>query len=134
MFETLIRVQRWYYWPFLFLVLFLLRGLYRKFLHPLRPVPGPALAPITNLWRLRVFLRGQQHHEYYDMHQKYGPLVRLGPNTVMLNDAAHFNEYFALDKSDWWLAFRIRKRQDETDHGNILEMKPHIAAKRQVMA
>ena len=118
------------YWPLLIIVFFALRPFYRKYSSPLRHVPGPFLASTTNIWRLAVFLRGRQHHEYYDLHQKYGPLVRLGPDTVILSDPAHFHEYFGMDKSAWWRAFRARLTN--ADHGNIPEIKGHNIAKRQI--
>ena len=121
----------WLYWPLLLISLFVLRAMYRKYLHPLCNVPGPFLAPTTNLWRLAVFLRGRQHHEYLALFQKYGPLVRIGPNSVILNDQTHFAEFFGYDKSPWWKAFRGRIR--DFNHGFITSMKDHAKAKSQVM-
>ncbi|KAF2100311.1 cytochrome P450 [Rhizodiscina lignyota] len=119
------------YWLLLPISFLLLRALYRKYLHPLRKVPGPFLASTTNLYRLAIFLRGRQHYEYHELHKKYGPLARLGPNTVILNDPAHFSDYFGWDKSPFWRAFR--GRLTDLDHGQIANIKEHAVVKRRVM-
>lgn len=121
----------WQYWPIILISVLTIRGLYRRYLHPLRGIPGPFLASTTNLWRLAVFLRGRQHLEYHALFQKYGPIVRLGPNSVIFNDAAHIPEYFGWDKSDWVKAFSART--DVYSHGNIIDIKEHAKAKSEVM-
>ncbi|EMC97728.1 hypothetical protein BAUCODRAFT_33451 [Baudoinia panamericana UAMH 10762] len=49
-----------------------------------RDVPGPLLAKFTNLWRLIVVWRRDSHDVYVKLHEKYGDLVRLGPNCVSI--------------------------------------------------
>lgn len=58
----------WPYLPAVLVCFFVLRGLHRRYLHPLSKVPGPFLASMTDPWRLTVFLRGRQHNEYLDLH------------------------------------------------------------------
>ncbi|KAK2035825.1 hypothetical protein LZ31DRAFT_485606, partial [Colletotrichum somersetense] len=36
----------------------------------------------TNLWRLSAVRRGSYHLEIKELHDKYGPVVRIGPNTL----------------------------------------------------
>ncbi|KAF9877443.1 hypothetical protein CkaCkLH20_05143 [Colletotrichum karsti] len=52
---------------------------------PLRKFPGPALAAWTNLWRLQVVRAGNYHVKIKELHEKYGPVVRIGPNTLDLD-------------------------------------------------
>ncbi|RSM12473.1 hypothetical protein CDV31_006314 [Fusarium ambrosium] len=52
------------------------------FTSPLRKYPGPTLAGWTNLWRLSVVRRGSYHVKIKELHNKYGPVVRIGPNTL----------------------------------------------------
>lgn len=51
-------------------------------LSPLGGIPGPFWASITNLWI--VHKTRQLHRQSLDveLHKKYGPLVRIGPNIV----------------------------------------------------
>ncbi|CVL08128.1 related to pisatin demethylase / cytochrome P450 monooxygenase [Fusarium mangiferae] len=52
------------------------------FASPLRKYPGPPVAGWTNLWRLRTVLEGSYHVKIKELHEKYGPVVRIGPNTL----------------------------------------------------
>ncbi|OQD77186.1 hypothetical protein PENDEC_c003G06261 [Penicillium decumbens] len=56
------------------------------FLSPLRTVPGPLLAKITNLWRAYHTHRGHVDLKHVELHRKYGTAVRIGPNCVSISD------------------------------------------------
>lgn len=67
------------------LLLFVIcRALYSIFLHPLRKVPGPRLAKVTELWRTNRYIRGYWHRDILDLHRQYGPVVRISPNEVSI--------------------------------------------------
>lgn len=67
-----------------FLAFLVFRALYSVFLHPLRNVPGPGLAKITELWRTNRYFRGYWHRDILDLHRQYGPVVRISPNEVSI--------------------------------------------------
>ncbi|KAF6810906.1 benzoate 4-monooxygenase cytochrome p450 [Colletotrichum plurivorum] len=52
---------------------------------PLKKFPGPPLAAWTNLWRLQLVRTGSYHIKVKELHEKYGPVVRIGPNTLDLD-------------------------------------------------
>lgn len=54
--------------------------------HRLRHVPGPFLASFSYLWFVRVCIRQTYYETNIALHEKYGPLVRVGPNEVTTND------------------------------------------------
>ena len=54
----------------------------------LRSLPGPLLGRISNLYRLWLLSNGRGPIEYWKLHQKYGQVVRIGPNQVSLSDPA----------------------------------------------
>ncbi|RYP17484.1 hypothetical protein DL767_010009 [Monosporascus sp. MG133] len=100
--------------PYSFLAAYLLifpvsLALYRLCFHPLSKVPGPRLAAITPLWyayhirRSRLLLLGQE------LHDKYGPAVRIAPNEVQFNSKEAFQAIYGgmgyLQKSDFYYAF-----------------------------
>ena len=60
--------------------------LYCLFFHPLRNVPGPFLAKVSQLWRNYRYFRGTWHDDAIDIHEKYGRLVRIAPNEVSFVD------------------------------------------------
>ncbi|KAK8067555.1 hypothetical protein PG996_006667, partial [Apiospora saccharicola] len=56
--------------------------------HPLASVPGPKLAAATWLYEgyYEVVLGGQYFKRMKEMHEQYGPVVRINPNEVHFND------------------------------------------------
>ena len=69
-------------------------------------VPGPFLAAFTNIVRLRWVLTRKAQYIHIDLHRKYGPLVRIGPNTVSVGDPAEIQQIYGLTgsyvKSDFY--------------------------------
>jgi cytochrome P450 len=63
----------------------LLDVVYNVFFNPLRKFPGPKLWAISNIPYARVFLSGKGHYKMRQMHQKYGPIVRIGPSDLSIN-------------------------------------------------
>jgi len=57
-----------------------LRSYYR-----LSHIPGPLLAKFTDSWRLLKVKRGDSHDTYVALHEQYGDLVRIGPNSVSIS-------------------------------------------------
>ncbi|KAK3323775.1 cytochrome P450 [Cercophora scortea] len=69
---------------------------------PLRKYPGPFLASWTNLWRLILSLRGRKYPvTIRKLHEKYGPVVRIGPNLLDLDYPELVKTVFSTD--DKWL-------------------------------
>lgn len=65
-------------------------AIYRFWLHPLSHVPGPRLAALTNAWYAYQARNGRMLHLGTTLHQKYGPVVRVGPNELWLNSKDAF--------------------------------------------
>lgn len=57
---------------------------YQRFFHPLAAFPGPFLASITDLWQVYQFLTLKQPYNLTDLHEKYGPFVRYGPDKLSI--------------------------------------------------
>ncbi|KAI3116590.1 hypothetical protein CBS147333_214 [Penicillium roqueforti] len=72
--------------PVLFLIKYLL--LDPLFLSPLSRVPGPKAFALTK-WRLAYEdWKGARTRTIHHLHQKYGPVVRIGPDEVSFNSLA----------------------------------------------
>ncbi|KAM7207839.1 Pisatin demethylase 13 [Naviculisporaceae sp. PSN 640] len=56
----------------------------------LRHVPGPFLNSLTVFAQITKSWGGQYHLYLEELHQKYGPLVRVGPSEVMFSDPDTF--------------------------------------------
>ncbi|KAI8944121.1 cytochrome P450 [Xylaria longipes] len=70
------------YWAILLPVFLIGRMAYRRYASPLRSIPGPFLASCSRLWKIRSTISENSQWEHIDLHKKYGPIVRIGPNEV----------------------------------------------------
>ncbi|KAI0851917.1 cytochrome P450 monooxygenase [Daldinia vernicosa] len=59
-------------------------AVYNLFVNPLRKVPGPILWAISPLPHAIMHCSGTPHKKIRALHQKYGDVVRTGPNSVSL--------------------------------------------------
>lgn len=85
--------------------------IYRLLFHPLSSFPGPRLAACS-LWYEFYYdavLEGQWVWKIKQMHEKYGPIVRINPHELHIRDADFYNEIYApfgasskRDKYAWW--------------------------------
>ncbi|KAJ5774601.1 Cytochrome P450 E-class group I [Penicillium paradoxum] len=53
---------------------------YMIYFHPLSRYPGPQIASLTNLWKAYYVYKLVLHEKLIELHQQYGPVVRVGPN------------------------------------------------------
>ena len=79
----------------------------------LRHVPGPPLAGWTSLWLTRAFMKQGWAEHYTELNAKYGPVVRVAPNKVVVNDVETLYRISsvrsAYGKDDWYSSMRIFK-------------------------
>lgn len=61
-------------------------------------VPGPFLAKLSNLWRLIDVARGRPDITLYNLHQKHGDYVRLGPNVVSVRNTEALKTVYGINK------------------------------------
>lgn len=55
--------------------------------HPLAKFPGPVFAAISGIPWWKAALAGNQVSWMLELHQRYGDVVRLGPNSISYADA-----------------------------------------------
>ncbi|KAJ5387707.1 hypothetical protein N7509_010248 [Penicillium cosmopolitanum] len=60
--------------------------IYQRFLHPLAKFPGPFLASLTDLWQVYQFITLKQPYTLTNLHEKYGSIVRYGPDKLSITD------------------------------------------------
>ncbi|TFK39355.1 cytochrome P450, partial [Crucibulum laeve] len=75
--------------------------IHQLYFSPLRDIPGPRLAAISSLWCLyHGLMRNQKFLEIEECHKKYGPVVRIGPNNVVVKDSRSLKSIYLgkLDK------------------------------------
>lgn len=60
-------------------ILQLVQNRYKK---GLRSIPGPFVASISDLWKVNAVYQEDMPRRNMAVHEKYGPVVRIGPNHV----------------------------------------------------
>ncbi|GLA77870.1 hypothetical protein AtubIFM55763_010061 [Aspergillus tubingensis] len=65
--------------------------LYRLVFHPLGSFPGPWLARISDFWLVSQMKNNNKHVKLVELHEKYGPYVRIGPSTLSVIDPKAVN-------------------------------------------
>ncbi|OCL10635.1 benzoate 4-monooxygenase cytochrome P450 [Glonium stellatum] len=73
---------------------FLVLWIYRLSLHPLAKYPGPFSYKLTNWPLVLQAYHGNRHLHHLRDHAKYGPIVRIGPNTLSFNTETALNAIY----------------------------------------
>jgi hypothetical protein len=58
------------------------KWVYRLYYHPLSCIPGPKIAACTSLWLAYHTYIGDECTVVFNLHRKYGPVLRVAPNDV----------------------------------------------------
>ncbi|KAL0933453.1 cytochrome p450 pisatin [Colletotrichum truncatum] len=81
---------------------------------PLRSIPGPLLAHFTDVWYFLRLKQGSFEKVNLSLHEKYGPIVRYGPNRYSINDAEASKMIYGhgtqFPKSVWYSAFQPNEK------------------------
>ena len=72
-------------------------SVYRLYVHPLSKFPGPRIAALTQWYEFYydVFLQGSYTNRIRDMHAKYGPIVRISPFELHINDPHFYSTLYS---------------------------------------
>ncbi|CAG8962285.1 hypothetical protein HYFRA_00005340 [Hymenoscyphus fraxineus] len=77
-------------------------AIYRLYFHPLAKFPGPRLAALTQWVETyhELFNKegGQFYFVYTDWHKKYGPIIRISPNELHIQDSTFYNTLYSGNK------------------------------------
>ncbi|KAG5637677.1 hypothetical protein H0H81_003645 [Sphagnurus paluster] len=110
--------------------------------HAARSIPGPFLAKFTDAWLGLVAKNGHRSEVVHEMHQKYGPLVRLAPNHISIADPDALNIVYAHGngalKSNFYDAFVSIRRgvfntRDRQEHARKRKIVSHIFSQKSVV-
>ena len=72
-------------------------------------IKNVVFASLTDLWKVANVLSYRQALNEYELHKKYGPVFRDGPNSVIFSDARALEPIYGtknyLDKGTWYVVF-----------------------------
>ncbi|SPO06076.1 related to pisatin demethylase (cytochrome P450) [Cephalotrichum gorgonifer] len=82
----------------------------------LRHIGGPTLAAFSNLWIVRAMTGGKTDLVLAEVNEKYGSLVRVGPNELLTSDPTLLRRINGVrsryKRSEWYLAMRFDPARD----------------------
>ena len=72
------------------------RTVYRLYFHPLSRFPGPKLATATRWYEgyYDAILNGRYLFKIAELHEEYGPIIRISPYELHVSDPAFFKELY----------------------------------------
>jgi hypothetical protein len=82
--------------------------LYPAFISPLAKVPNAHWsAPFSPLWILWTRFRCRENRKLHAAHLKSGPVIRLAPNELSINDVSGLRTVYAggFEKGQWYSIF-----------------------------
>ncbi|KAF2762464.1 cytochrome P450 monooxygenase-like protein [Pseudovirgaria hyperparasitica] len=99
--------------PLLSLVLlyiyYVTKLLYTALLGPLSRYPGPVSAKFSDIESYWHTVKLNRHIWLWQMHEKYGPIVRIGPNSVVISSVEGFHRIYDVkantQKAEAYLAY-----------------------------
>lgn len=104
---------------------------YQLFFSPLKDVPGPKLAAISDLWLLRKLYRLEKCATIHRGFAEYGPLIRIGPNKVAFNSVELIKPVYGVGtrcvKSSWYKTWALSGRENVF---TIIDPKAHANRRR----
>ncbi|KAL8922565.1 MAG: hypothetical protein Q9208_005068 [Pyrenodesmia sp. 3 TL-2023] len=100
--STLSGRDGWYVWPLVtvslsFMFLYVIYGaVWRLYFSPIAHVPGPRLAALTfwNETYYDIVLGGKYPWKIAEYHKAYGPIIRINPYEVHINDPDFFAKLY----------------------------------------
>lgn len=109
------------------------------FFGPLSKIPGPRLYGLTQ-WRLAYDdWRGDRTRIIFRLHQKYGPVVRIGPNEVAFNSLSAMRTIYGagsgFERTDFYSMFDVYGKQNmftfgpPRQHAERKKMLAHVYSK-----
>ncbi|KAK3685320.1 cytochrome P450 [Podospora appendiculata] len=89
-------------------------------------VPGPFLAALSKYWMVKQSLKGRQPTAIKEANDKYGSLVRIGPNELVTDDPDVLRRMMAVrspyTRGPWYDAMRFDPARD-----NLLSTRDDVA-------
>ena len=114
-----------------FAFLFGTQVIHYRFFHPLSKFPGPFWPSVTRFWVVYIDLRGIESEAINDLQAKYGPIVRISPTLLHVNEARMLPDIYhrTADKSPGYISgffgntevmFTLRDSREHASYRKII--------------
>ncbi|KAK6378924.1 hypothetical protein LTS17_006627 [Exophiala oligosperma] len=97
----------------------IIKTIYNAFFHPLAPVPGPWLARISRSYMTPAQAGLHRAQTLRSLHDKYGPVVRIGTNEVSISDWSAYRSIYSQKTSNKTIHFYEDTKLANDGPGNI---------------
>ncbi|KAH7374843.1 benzoate 4-monooxygenase [Plectosphaerella cucumerina] len=108
---------------------------------PLRDIPGPLAARLSGLWLFSTARRGKRFLLVHEAHKKYGPVMRIQPNHVSINDDdaiqaiyGHGNGFLKADFYDAFVSIRrgLFNTRSRAEHSRKRKIVSHTFSAKSI--
>ncbi|KAF9261026.1 cytochrome P450 [Marasmius fiardii PR-910] len=102
-------------------------------LHPLYKYPGPVLAKCTKFWGMYQTHGGKAHIKSLELHRRYGPVVRIGPNELSFCDVDAIQSIMGNDgmgKGPMWEARQFARKKEHSLLVGIQNVAEHLQRRK----
>ncbi|KAI0812130.1 cytochrome P450 [Xylaria sp. FL0064] len=105
---------------------------YRLYMSPLARFPGSKLAAATGWYEFYFdyWLNGQYIFEIERMHKKYGPIIRVTPDELSINDANFYNEIYVTESKRRTNNYDVFCKGIDFDGSHLLTTDHNLHRKR----
>ncbi|GKZ75835.1 hypothetical protein AnigIFM56816_003291 [Aspergillus niger] len=107
-------------------------AVYRLHLSPLAIFPGPKLAALTGWYEFYFdyWKEGKYIFEIERLHQVYGPIVRINPEELSINDPAFYNEVYVTENKRRTSHYDVFCKGIDFDGSHLLTVDHDLHRKR----
>lgn len=95
-------------------------GAYRLFFHPLGHIPGDTFPALSKWWAMKQAITGHLAYTGKEMHDRLGPVIRLGPNWIDFQNAALIPKIYGANpvqlRKGAWYDYGIGPDYDALQH------------------
>ena len=99
---------------------------------PLRKIPGPWKAVYTKWWLVRVTVHGKRAKTIHELHQIYGPWVRISPNEVSTCDTAAITPIYGVNSAYMKTEFYTYQLRGEPELFTMSDRMAHARRRREL--
>ena len=93
-------------------------------------------ASLTDFWKVANVLTYRQALNDYELHKKYGPVFRDGPNSVTFSDARALEPIYGtkndLDKGPWYLVFALDNSGEDYTAVSSMKAEQHRRLRKRI--